>query len=238
MGATTRVGRREWTRAQLIDLFGAVQMFARLPAAQREAIAVSAEPRLARRGEVIVQQGEVADVLYVVATGTLLVHRASRSGERRALNVIEGPGAFGEIALLDQRPRSATVEALEPCELFAVSREAFLGLLARDPRLVDGVLRELGRMVRRLSDQLADDSLLDLPTRVAKTLLRLVGAQSDRAAQPVVALSQTKLAELAGGSRQSVNAALSTLSSRGLIRLSGRKIVVVDLAGLQVRANV
>jgi CRP-like cAMP-binding protein len=144
------------------------------------------------------------------------VHRASRSGERRALNVIEEPGSFGEIALLDQRPRSATVEALEPCELFAVSREAFLGLLGRDPRLVDGVLRELGRMVRRLSDQLADDSLLDLPTRVAKTLLRLVDAQVDGAAQPAVALSKTKLAELAGGSRQSVNAALSTLSSRAM----------------------
>jgi CRP-like cAMP-binding protein len=212
-------------------------MFARLPEPQREAIAVSAEPRLVRRGEVVVRQGEVADVLYVVATGTLLVHRSGRSGERRALNVIEAPGSFGEIALLDQRPRSVTVEALEPCELFVVSREAFLGLLSRDPRLVDGVLRELGRMVRTMSDQLADDTLLDLPTRVAKTLVRLVDAQADSAAPPVVALTQARLAEVAGGSRQSVNAALSTLASRGLIQMAGRKIVISDLDGLRVRAG-
>jgi CRP-like cAMP-binding protein len=236
----SRARRREWTRAELIELFGSVRLFARLPAAQREAIAVSAEPQVARRGEVVVGQGEVADVLYVVASGSLLVHRSTRTGERRALNVIEAPGSFGEISLLDRRPRSASVEALETCDLFAVSRESFLGLMARDPRLVDGVLRELGRLVRNLSDQLADDALLDLPTRVAKTLVRLVEPQvgADPAASPVVTLSQSKLAELAGGSRQSVNAALATLASRGLIRLDTRRIVVTDLAGLRMRAGV
>jgi CRP/FNR family transcriptional regulator, cyclic AMP receptor protein len=238
-GAARR-GRREWTRAQLIDLFGSVNLFARLPAPQREAIAVTAEPRIVRRGTVVVSQGEVADVLYVVASGSLLVQRSTRNGERRAVNVIEAPGSFGELSLLDSRPRSASVEALETCELFEVSRESFLSLLTRDPRLVDGVLRELGRMVRRLTDQVADDALLDLPTRVAKTVLRLVDAQvaADEKAEPVVTLAQSKLAELAGGSRQSVNAALSALASRGLIRLDTRRIVVTDLAGLRSRAGV
>src|SRR5436305_741618 len=75
--------------------------------------------------------------------------------------------------------------------------------------------------------------------RLARTLVGLVEVrrQADPASEPVVALSQTKLAELAGGSRQSVNAALAALAARGLIRLDGRRIVVTDLTGLRQRAG-
>ncbi|MBV9485124.1 MAG: cyclic nucleotide-binding domain-containing protein, partial [Frankiaceae bacterium] len=168
MTATRRGGRRELTRAELIELFGAVPLFARLAPPQREAIAAAGVSLTAKRGETVVKQGEPGDAVYVVSRGSLLAHRMSRGGERRALNVIESPGSFGELALLDGRPRSVSVEALEECDLIKVSRADFLGLLSRDPRLVDGLLRELGRMIRRLTDQVADATLLDLPARVAK----------------------------------------------------------------------
>jgi CRP/FNR family transcriptional regulator, cyclic AMP receptor protein len=231
--------RRELTRAELIDLFGAVPLFARLGEAQRELISSHGVPRLAKRGEVVVHQGDAGDAVFVIARGSLLVSRLSRNGERRALNVIEAPGSFGELALLDGRPRSVSIEALEECELIAVSRADFLSLLSRDPRLVDGVLRELGRMIRRLTDQVADASLLDLPARVAKTLVRLIEPHlaDGKGSEPVVSLSQGKLADLSGGSRQSVNGALATLVSRKLIRIEGRRIFVTDVAGLQVRAG-
>jgi CRP-like cAMP-binding protein len=236
---TRSAARRELTRAELIDLFGAVPLFARLAPPQRELIATAAEPMTVKRGTLVVQQGDPGDAVYVVVRGSLLAHRASRSGERRALNVIEAPGSFGELALLDGRPRSVSVESLEECDLLAVSRTEFLGLLARDPRLVDGLLRELGRMIRRLTDQVADESLLDLSARVAKTLVRLIEPQiaADQSAMPIVSLSQGKLAELAGGSRQSVNGALATLVTRGLVRIEGRRIVVNDVAGLFARAG-
>lgn len=232
--------RRELTRAELIELFGAVPLFARLAAPQRELVATSATPLTVKRGTIVVQQGDPGDAVYVVARGSLLAHRTGRSGERRALSVVEAPGSFGELALLDSRPRSASLEALEECDLFAVSRDDFLGLLSRDPRLVDGLLRELGRMIRRLTDQLADESLLDLSARVAKTLVRLVEPRlaADSKAAPVVSLSQGKLAELAGGSRQSVNGALATLVTRGLVRIEGRRIVVTDVSGLYARAGI
>jgi CRP/FNR family transcriptional regulator, cyclic AMP receptor protein len=228
------------TPAELVELLGAVPLFARLAPTQRELIAAAGTHRTVKRGDVVVAQGERGDAIYVVARGSLLVSRSNRGGERRALNVIEAPGSFGELALLDGRPRSATLEALEECDLIVVSRAAFLGLLSRDPRLVDGLLRELGRMIRRLTDQVADGSLLDLPARVAKTLVRLIEPQVAAAPElpPVVSLSQSKLAELAGGSRQSVNGALATLVSRNLIRIEGRRIVIIDVAGLQVRAGV
>ncbi|MBV9869009.1 MAG: Crp/Fnr family transcriptional regulator [Frankiaceae bacterium] len=239
MTPTRRGGRRELTRAELIELFGAVPLFARLAPPQREAIAAAGVSLTAKRGETVVKQGEPGDAVYVVSRGSLLAHRMSRGGERRALNVIESPGSFGELALLDGRPRSVSVEALEECDLIKVSRADFLGLLSRDPRLVDGLLRELGRMIRRLTDQVADATLLDLPARVAKTLVRLVEPHSTEGSHDlVVSLSQGKLAELAGGSRQSVNGALATLTSRSLIRIEGRRILVTDLEGLRARAGV
>ena len=166
------------------------------------------------------------------------IHRTGRGGDRRAMTVIEAPGSFGEIGLIDGGRRSASAEALEATDLFALPRSEFLRLLAEEPKLVQGVLRECGRLIRRLTEQLADTTMLDLPARVAKTLVRLVEVRrsADPEALPVISLSQGKVAELAGGSRQSVNGALSTLAQRGLIRIDGRRIIVVDLPGLRARA--
>lgn len=225
--------------ADVAELLGTVQMFASLTFTQRELIARTAMTRRAKRGEIIYAQGAPGDALYVLARGSVLIHRIGRGGERRAMAVIEAPGSFGEIPLVDGGRRSASVEALEDCDLYVVPRREFLRLLAEEPRMVQGVLRELGRMVRRLTEQLTDTTLLDLPGRVAKTLVRLVEVRrsADPEAVPVIALSQSKLAELAGGSRQSVNGALATLTARGLVRLDGRRIVVVDMAGLRARAG-
>ncbi|HVV75949.1 MAG TPA: Crp/Fnr family transcriptional regulator [Mycobacteriales bacterium] len=224
----------------MIDLFGSVRLFSRLPEPQLEALGAAAERVFVRRGELVIKQADEGDALFVLASGSLLVRRVSRSGTSRGLNVIEPPGSFGELSLLDSRPRSASIEALEDSELFSISRETFLGLLSRDPRLVDGLIRELGRMIRRLTDQVADEALLDLPSRVAKTLLRLVDDQvmTDPKDEPAVALSQGKLAELAGGSRQSVNGALSTFVVRGLIRMEARRIIITNLPGLRARAGI
>jgi CRP/FNR family cyclic AMP-dependent transcriptional regulator len=223
----------------IAELLGTVSLFSALPMEQRLSIAHTVVTRKARRGEIVFAQGSPGDALYVLARGSILIHRTGRGGDRRAMTVIEAPGSFGEISLVDAGRRSASAEALEECDLFVVPRREFLTLLAEDPRLTQGVLRELGRTIRRLTEQVTDATLLDLPARVAKTLVRLVEVKrgADPESLPVVSLSQSKLAELAGGSRQSVNGALATLASRKLIRLDGRRIVVIDLPGLRVRAG-
>jgi CRP-like cAMP-binding protein len=227
------------TSLDIAELLGTVPLFASLTLQQRDLLARTTRPRKVRRGELVVAQGAPGDALFIVARGSVLVHRTGRGGERRAMTVIEAPGSFGEIPLVDGGRRSASVEALEDTDLFVVPRTEFLRLLVDEPKMVQGVLRELGRMVRRLTDQLTDASLLDLPGRVAKTLVRLVEVrrEGNPEALPVVGLSQGKLAELAGGSRQSVNGALATLASRGLIQIEGRRIVVTDLNGLRSRAG-
>ena len=95
--------------------------------------------------------------------------------------------------------------------------------------------RSFGSLIRRLTDQTADHVFLDLPGRVAKTLVRLAGDQ--RAPLVTIELNQSQLAEMAGGSRQSVNQALGQFASRGWLHTEGRRIVVTDVNALRRRAG-
>jgi CRP-like cAMP-binding protein len=103
---------------------------------------------------------------------------------------------LGEVSLLDGAPRSASAEAIEDCAALALSRGAFIELVHANPRILDAVMRSLGGLIRRLTDQNADYVFLDLPGRVAKTLVRLAGETT--APMVTIELNQSQLAEMAG----------------------------------------
>jgi CRP/FNR family cyclic AMP-dependent transcriptional regulator len=104
-----------------------------------------------------------------------------------------------------------------------------------NPRILDAVMRSFGALIRRLTEQNTDHVFLDLPGRVAKTLVRLAG--ESQASMITIELNQSQLAEMAGGSRQSVNQAIGSFASRGWLRTEGRRIVVTDLPALRRRAG-
>lgn len=204
-----------------------------LPDEALRELARRAQLRAFAPGDLLVAQGELGGSVLVLVRGAVTVYRGRSGGARAALAHLRPPAALGEVTLLDAGPRSASVEALEPTLALEISREELLSALAEHPALLDGLLHSLGRLVRRLSDRAADAVLLDLPGRLAKTLLVLAGA--DRA--NVVRLSQSRLAELVGCSRQSLNQALGGLAERGLLHVEGRQVVLDDRAGLRRRAG-
>ena len=139
------------------------------------------------------------------------------------------------MALLDGAQRSASAEAIEDCQALTLSRAAFMDLVHSNPRILDAVMRSVGALIRRLTEQNTDHVFLDLPGRVAKTLVRLAGETN--APMVTIELNQSQLAEMAGGSRQSVNQAIGSFASRGWLRTEGRRIVVTDLQALRRRAG-
>lgn len=224
------------SRADVARLLGSVGMFRCLDPAVLEELALSALPRTFARGQLLMVEGEPGESLLVITSGTVSVFRTALSGERAVLSVLRAPEALGEVALLDGAPRSASVEAMERTTVLSLSRPTFLALVRSQPALLDALLRSLGTMVRRLSDQAADHVFLDLAGRVAKVLVRLAGAASGP--QPaVVDVTQGHLAEMAGATRQSVNQVLGVFAARGLVRIEGRRIVLLDAAGLRRRAH-
>jgi CRP-like cAMP-binding protein len=153
---------------------------------------------------------------------------------------VKAPDVLGEIALLDGGCRSASAESVEDTTVLMLSRPVFLELMRDHPPLVDHLLRSMGALVRRLSEQASDFVFLDLPGRVAKVLLRLA---EDVAGEPAgdvpveVAVTQARIAEMAGGTRQSVNQILQSFQQRGMIELNGRRMLIASPEQLRRRAG-
>jgi CRP-like cAMP-binding protein len=212
-----------------------VDLFAGLDADGRARVAAIAVPRHYRRGQLLFVEDDPGESLLVLRRGAVSVFRTASSGERALLSVVRPPGVLGEVSLLDGAPRSASAEALEDTTALALSRTAFMDLVHAQPRILDAVMRSFGALVRRLTDQTADHVFLDLSGRVAKTLVRLAGDTT--APLVTIELNQTQLAEMAGGSRQSINQALGAFAQRGWLHTEGRRIVVTDLPALRRRAG-
>ena len=217
------------------DPLAGVAMFSGLEPEARKRIASVSVPRQYRRGQLVFVEGDPGESLIMIRSGAVSVFRTAPTGERAMLNVMRPPDVLGEVSLLDGSPRSASAEAIEDTAALALSRVAFIDLVHANPRMVDVVLRAMGVLVRRLTDQNADHVFLDLPGRVAKTLVRLAG--NSTAAMVTIELNQSQLAEMAGGSRQSVNQAIGSFAGRGWLRTEGRRIVVTDVPALRRRAG-
>ena len=221
------------TQVDVLVALRQVELFAGLDEQVLAQVAAVARPRAFDCGELLFVEGEVGDALLILVTGSVTIFRTSPEGERAALNVLEPPEVLGEIALLDGAPRSASVEATEPTLVLSLSRAEFFGLLRHQPAVLEPLMRQLGTMVRRLTEQAADHVFLDLAGRVAKVLLRLASPGSP----PAVAITQSRLAEMSGGTRQSVNQVLGGFAQRGLVHLEGRRVLLIDVPGLRRRAH-
>jgi CRP-like cAMP-binding protein len=217
------------------DSLSGVDMFAGLEPEARQRVIAAAVPRTYRKGQLLFVENDPGESLIILRRGAVAVFRTSPTGERAVLTVIRPPDVLGELSLLDGRPRSLSAEAIEDCTALALSRTAFIEMVHANERVLDAVMRSLGTLIRRLTEQNADHVFLDLPGRVAKTLVRLAG--DSQAPMVTIELNQSQLAEMAGGSRQSVNQAIGSFANRGWLRTEGRRIVVTDLAALRRRAG-
>jgi CRP-like cAMP-binding protein len=217
------------------DALTGVEIFAALEPEARQRVIAAAVPRTYRKGQILFVEGDPGESLIVLRRGAVMVFRTAPTGERAVLSVVRPPDVLGELALLDGAPRSLSAEAIEDCSALALSRAAFIELIHANQRVLDAVMRGLGVLIRKLTEQNADHVFLDLPGRVAKTLVRLAGDTT--APMVTIELNQSQLAEMAGGSRQSVNQAIGSFAGRGWLRTEGRRIVVTDLAALRRRAG-
>ena len=222
-------------------LLGQTELFSEVGEEALLKVADRALVRTYKKGQLVFSEADSGDALFVVVEGLLKVFLTSEDGEELVLVTLRPPDVFGELALLDGGPRSASVEALEQSTLIALRRSDFLEVIKHDPVMTETLLRSLGRLVRRLTQQASDLIFLDLHGRVAKLLLRFAGEANGGATdRPVVLdlnLTQTDIASMVGGSRQSVNKVLRAFERKGYVELQGRKILVQRPDLLRARAG-
>jgi CRP/FNR family cyclic AMP-dependent transcriptional regulator len=186
-----------------------------------------------RKGETIFHQGDPGDSLYIMELGAVKVVLPSPEGEEAAIIATLGPGDFfGELALLDGAPHSATVVAIEPTEVLVLRRDVFEGLIDTDRGLRIALLAGLAGELRRLTGHVEELHFLDLPGRLASRLVRLAREQApDTVGEVALAwpYTQSDLAAMIGGTRQTVNRLLADFADQGLIRQEKDTIVIPDL---------
>jgi len=197
-----------------------------------DALAAALRLRRFRKGETVFHQGDPGDALFIVASGSVKVVLPSDEGAEPAIVAVLGPGEFfGELAILDGAPHSATIVAIEPTETLVLHRDAFLALIDSEPDLRRALLASLATEIRRLTGHVEDLHFLDLPGRLASRILRLsveCEPDPDGAIRISWPYTQSELAGMIGGSRQSVNRLLADLAEEVLVRIEPDVLVVTD----------
>src|SRR5262245_60532078 len=147
-------------------------LFRDLPAAVIEHLGSYMKTRKAARGTTIFAKGDPGTGLMGVLAGTVKVSVASADGKDIVRNLLHEGEVFGEIALLDGRPRTADATAMSDCELVVIERRDFVPFLSDHPDVMLKFIEILCSRLRRTSEQVQDITFLNLPTRLAKTLLQ------------------------------------------------------------------
>ncbi|HTE74968.1 MAG TPA: Crp/Fnr family transcriptional regulator [Actinomycetes bacterium] len=204
--------------------------FRSLDEAELDRLASACGERTYGPGEIVFLRGDAGDCMYVVASGSVAVSLSSADGRDVLLAVLGANHHFGELVLVDDGPRVATVTARKRSVLVVVPRRAVVDLMGRQPSVTQALLLSMAALVRRLDEQACDAALLDLPHRVEKHLStflppRLGEVPPDGLVPVEVDLSQGDLARQIGGSRQQVNRVLMNLEADGSIARMGHRIV-------------
>jgi len=219
----------------VVDTLRRVPLFAQLGDDELERVASAVRERPYPRNSVIVFEDDPGDALFVVAAGQVKVVLIGEDGREVILAVL-GPGDFfGELALIDDEPRSAHVIAMEDARLLVLRRDDFHRELEAHPRIALGLLRALSRRLRRADDKIGALVMLDVYGRVARVLLEL--AADGPTGDVVAGVTHSTLAQMIGSSRETVSRTLRDLGDRGLISVSDKGIRLADRQALRAAAR-
>lgn len=215
-------------------ILGRSQLFQDMPASTLSELASLTHRRVVHPEGIVFAEHSAGDALYGVITGRVRIAATTENGKELFLNLLQPGDVFGEIALLDGEPRSASAVAISKVELFVLRRDAFLAQLANHSDLALQLLKLLCARVRWSSGIAEDLALLEVPGRIARRLICLTADRSESyGVEPVLSLSQQDLAGFLGLSRQVVNQQLQAWKERKWIELGRGKLIIKDRRALE-----
>ncbi|WP_164021037.1 Crp/Fnr family transcriptional regulator [Pyxidicoccus trucidator] len=212
------------------QLLAQVSMFEQLEGEDLEQLSALLRTRRYAKGEVIFHQGDVGRALYVIRKGEVAIRLSSPDGKEVILALLDRGDFFGELALLDGEPRSTDAVAREETDLLSIQREDFHAFLNARPKVALGLLANLSRLVRHVTQLVHDTTFLDARARLVRVLLELARNQGQQGSEGVVIpqkLTQTELANLCGLTRESTNKWLRFYVREGLLSYEGGRITLV-----------
>jgi CRP-like cAMP-binding protein len=222
-------------KADPADLLARTPLFGGLDESSRRAVAGELREATYEPGQVIFSRGDAGSELHIVSKGRIRLSVLTPDGRELSFAHVEPPSIFGELAVFDDRARSADATAVNKVETLTLSKAAFLRLLASRPSVAEAAVRFLAGRLRNADEQLEAIALHPIEARLARFFLASARQKDPSGESSKVSLalpiSQSELALLVGASRPKVNAALGLLESEGAIERRGQ-LVVCDIAAL------
>jgi CRP/FNR family transcriptional regulator, cyclic AMP receptor protein len=229
------VGPDKRTLREASHLLANCPLFGGLSPDERGAVVALARIRTFSAGETVFAIGSPGDQMMALLSGTIRISVPSSGGKELLLAMIQAGEVFGELAVLDGKERSADAVAETACTVAILDRRDILSFFERNPCAWPSLVKLLCQRLRHTNQVFAEVALLELPVRLAKTMLRVLNWAADSAAaEPEkIRFSQRELANMVGGSRESVNKCLSNWQRTGVVRISGGSIVISDRRALE-----
>jgi CRP/FNR family cyclic AMP-dependent transcriptional regulator len=221
---------------QNVDFLATVPLFNGLDRVELERFAEVTREKSYPKGSVILFEDDPGDSLFVVRDGRVKVVLIGEDGREVILGVLGVGEYFGELSLIDDRPRSAHVIAMEDSNLLVLRREDFRKRVESSPSVAWSLLTELSRRLRRADDKIGGLVLLDVPGRIARLLLDLAEESGTNAIEKT--LTHQTIAQMIGASRETVSRAMKDFQDAGWITVERRRIALADRAALEQRAQV
>jgi len=205
----------------------AVPLFTSFPEAQLRMLTTVVTRRSLPRSTTVMASGDPTDSLYIVLSGRLKVMMSDAEGKEVILSIL-GPGEFfGEMGLIDDAPRSASVVSIEACELLSIAKRDFKKCLAENFEMAQAVMRGLVRRLRDADRKIGSLALLDVYGRVARLLLDMA-ENVDGEKVVTKRLPKQDIAKMIGASREMVSRVMKDLQMGGYIEVRGSSIVLRD----------
>jgi len=217
-------------------LLAQCSLFRRLATEERNVLIGQAHIRKCAADETIFMMGSRGDSMMAVLSGKVRISVPSPEGREIVLAILNDNEVFGEIAMLDGRERTADARAMTPCTIATLGRHDVLAYFDRHPEAWKRLVEVLCARMRLTDQHIAEVALLQLPVRLAKSLLRLTVDAAEPAAPPrrdaAIQLSQRELGNVVGAARESVNKCLREWQRCGTIRIENGLITIADRRAL------
>jgi CRP/FNR family transcriptional regulator, cyclic AMP receptor protein len=223
---------------ELLDTLSVNPWFGALPLRERRAMVAASEPLRLRPGEMLFRQGDKVapghGAFFGLVSGAFKISTLREDGKEAILVVLEAGNWFGEISLIDQRPRTHDATALGPAEVLAMPRAAFDELMAK-PAFAQAICRLLAVRMRAMYGMVEDATLRSTRARVARRLLLLSRGDATQSAdaRPAVPVSQESLAMMLGITRQTLSKELKVLVEAGAVKLGYGRIEIASVSVLE-----
>lgn len=185
---------------------------------------------------IVFHEGDYGDALYVIKSGRIKIAKVALDGREKTLTILKGGDFFGEMAIFDDMPRSATAESMDnDVRLLSISKNDFERLIIENPSIAIRIMKDLTRRIRQVNEQVQDLAFKDVHGRVASTLFNLLKTEKEASKEidkdklNSLKMTHQDLANMVGSSRETVTRALNRLQDEGIISISHQQICILEI---------